>query len=139
MLVSMPPGFIIIIITIIMLVSMPPGFIIIIMGSIMSLLSPSFIMVIIRIGIMLLWGAPGCWFMLIIMIMGSMLSIWPSFWFIIITIMSMVVCWSMGAGGCGGMNVGGGAFMLGLGLGKALVMETRLRRTRAATSEIMVE
>merc|ERR1719354_713807 len=104
---------------------MPPGFIIIIMGSIMSLLSPSFIMVIIRIGIMLL--------------MGSMLSIWPSFWFIIITIMSMVVCWSMGAGGCGGMNVGGGAFMLGLGLGKALVMETRLRRTRAATSEIMVE
>ena len=46
----------------------------------------------------------------------------------------------MGAGGCGGMNVGGGTLpMLGLGLGKALVMETRLRRTRAATSEIMVD
>merc|ERR1740128_746896 len=76
--------------------------------------------------------------MLIIMNMGSMLSMLPSFWFIIITIMSMVVCWSMGAGGCGG-KIGGGAFMLGLGLGKALVMETRLRRTMAATSEIMVD
>merc|ERR1719312_441442 len=98
----------------------------------MSVLPPSFIMVIIRIGIMLLWGAPGCWFMLII-IRGSMLSMGPSFC-IIMTIMSMVV-WSIGCGGCGG-KLGGGT--LGLGLGKALVMETRLRRTRAATSEIMV-
>merc|ERR1719480_243904 len=64
--------------------------------------------------------------MLIIMIRGSMLSMGPSFC-IIMTIMSIVV-WSMGCGG----KVGGGT--LGLGLGKALVMETRLRRTRAATS-----
>merc|ERR1719480_406516 len=71
--------------------------------------------------------------MLIIIIRGSMLSMGPSFC-IIMTIMSMVV-WSMGCGGCGG-KLGGGT--LGLGLGKALVMETRLRRTRAATSEIMV-